>query len=203
MSPARPAPVFHPATLLTAWSGFALSLSFLPLAALAALAIPLAAAAIVLARRRTFGLLKRARWLFLSIALLFAFATPGLLLPGLWGRIGLTHDGLALAAEHVARLLLLLTSLSLLHEMLGTAGLLSGLYWLLAPLRRAWCERIVVRLMLVVEFVEGGAGGGWREWMGGEDAGPASLALSVRKSRWHDALALILVVALVVAVATW
>ena len=187
--------MFHPATLLLAWAGFALVLPLLPLVILVILAVLVPVPALLLARTRTLALLRRARWLFLSIALLFAFATPGLSVPGPLGSIGMTQDGLILAAEHLARLLLLLATLSLLHEHLGTAGMVAGLYWLLGPLYR-WRglpDRIVVRLTLVVEFVESGNVGGWRGWLEEADAGPQSLVLEVRPVRWRDWFALLLI----------
>ena len=197
--------MFHPATLLLVWAGFALVLPImLPVVLALALALVLVPA-VLLAQMRTLALLRRARWLFVSIALLFAFATPGLAVPGPLGQIGMTQDGLVLAAEHLARLLLLLATLSLLHERLGTAGFVTGLHWLLGPLYN-WHdlrERIVVRLMLVVEFVErGSGGGGWREWLGEADTGPRGLTLAIRPPHWPDWLAMVLV-ALGVGMLAW
>jgi hypothetical protein len=196
--------MFHPATLLLAWAGFALVLPLLPLGMLALLLVLALIAAMLLARLRSLALMRRARWLLLSIALLFAFATPGLAVPGPLGGIGLTQDGLALAAEHLSRLLLLLATLSLLHEHLGTAGFVSGLYWLLGPLYRWYGlrERIVVRLMLVVEFVESGNGIGWRYWLSEKnDSGPRTLSLAIRRQHWRDRLALLVVACAVLALA--
>ncbi|HEX8961358.1 MAG TPA: hypothetical protein VF801_00035 [Rhodocyclaceae bacterium] len=197
--------MFHPATLLLAWAAFAFALAYLPLGVLGWLLAPVMLLALAFARQRTRMLLRRTRWLLLSIAVLFAFATPGLLVPGPLGRLGLTQDGLALAGEHVARLLLLLTSLALLHERLGTQGFVGGLYWLLAPLSR-WTglrERIVVRLMLVVEFVEHDRSGNWKHWIDeADDSGPASLPLDVRRARWRDRIAVAAVLC-ALAVLAW
>lgn len=184
--------MFHPATLLVTWAGCALALPLLPLnAALATMAVALVAA-LAFARRRSVVLLRRSRWLLLSIALLFAFATPGLSVPGWPGRIGLTQDGLLLAAEHLSRLVILLATLALLHERLQTAGLLTGLHALLGLARsEALRERIAVRLMLVVEYIEGrDAKAGWRHWLD-DDAGdgPDRLTLAVRRLAWPDWLA--------------
>jgi hypothetical protein len=197
--------MFHPATLLLAWAEFALVLPLLPLAVLATLLPPVGAAAFFFASARTRTLLRRARWLLLSLALLFSFATPGLSLPGLPGRLGMTEDGLLLGAEHLARLLLLLATLALLHERLGTAGFVTGLHWILGGVcrTRELRERIVVRLMLVVEFVDSGKGrGGWRDWLGGADAGPHRLTLTVRQPQLRDWLALALLTA-VAGAAVW
>lgn len=181
--------MFHPATLLVAWAGFACLLPLASLPVLLGLLVAALAAALLLARRRALSLLRRARWLLLSIGVLFAFATPGLAVPGWPGRLGLTQDGLLLAGDHLARLLILLTSLAVLHEHLHTGGLLTGLHALLAPLRERR-ERIVVRLMLVIEFIERGGGQtGWRHWLADDADGPSHLTLGVRPTAWPDWLA--------------
>ncbi|HZV54406.1 MAG TPA: hypothetical protein VFF82_05640 [Rhodocyclaceae bacterium] len=171
----------HPATLLVVWVGFVivlqpLAISGLAWAALVALPVPL-----LLATRRTYLLIRRARWLLFSITMLFALATPGERLPGAIGDVAVTYDGLRLAAEHVLRLILLLASLALLHEHLGTVGMMAGLHWLLAPLAgwRTLRERIVVRLMLVLDNVETSPGGNWRDWLVVDSSGPDSLNLAV------------------------
>lgn len=192
--------MFHPATLLLIWAGCALLLPRYSLAALVPATVLALVSALAYATARTATLLRRARWLLLTIAVLFAVATPGLLAPPPLDRLGITVDGLVLAGEHLARLLILLTTLAILHEHLGSRGLVAGLHWLLAPLF-SWPglrERIVVRLMLVIDFVEGG-GGGWKSWLGDADIGPTSLALEVRPARWFDWAALLCVTGGVVA----
>lgn len=195
--------MFHPATLLVAWAGFAF---LLPLASLSVSLLLLAVAlafALALAGRRTVALLRRARWLLLSLGLLFAFATPGLSLPGWPGRLGMTQDGLLLAAEHLSRLLILLATLALLHERLQTGGLLTGLYALMGLMRRPTLrERIAVRLMLVIEFIEGAERrAGWRHWLTDDDRGPRQLSLAVRPTAWPDWLAWLLLAVTIGALA--
>lgn len=189
---------FHPATQLTAWAALALAMQLMPLAGLvllAVLALPLAA---LLARRRAGLLLRRSRWLLLSIVLLFAFATPGQPLTA-----GITVEGLVLALEHGLRLALMLVTLAIVHERLGNGGLLAGLYLLLAPLGQ-WRQlrgRLVARLLLVLEYVEEGAGpGGWRAWMAEDGAGPDRIELAVAPLLARDwlVLATLAAVALVV-----
>jgi hypothetical protein len=184
--------IFHPATLLFAWGVLVALLQPLPAAALAWIAALVLPLAWLFARQRTLALLRRTRWLFLSIVLLFALATPGQRLPGAIGDLGVTLDGLLLAAEHVLRLLLLLASLAVLHERLGTPGMMVGLHWLLAPIAR-WRtlrERIVVRLMLVLDHVENAPSATWREWLNRDLDGPDRLTLAVGSLRIADWLAL-------------
>ena len=155
--------VFHPATLLAGWGLFVLLVQQLPVAGLGALATVVLLMALRRAPARTRSLLRRARWLLLSIVLLFAFSTPGRPLAA-----GVTVEGLELAGEHGLRLVLLLASLAIVHELVGNGGLLAGLHLILAPLAswRRLRERIVTRLLLVLDYVENGPGpGGWRAWL--------------------------------------
>lgn len=194
-SPVR-AMIFHPAALLLAWAGFALSLQWAGLATVLAAASVSLATALYFAHVRCRNLLYRSRWLLLSLAALFVFFTPGEYLDGMAGSIGVTREGLILGSEYLGRLLALLASLALLHEHVGTQGLLAGLHALLAPF--PWRETTVVRLMLVLEHVECRPSGGWREWLSegsASDGGAAVLHLRQQGFRTRD-LALIGILAI-------
>ncbi|MBU1236137.1 MAG: hypothetical protein KJ634_06600 [Gammaproteobacteria bacterium] len=183
-----PVVTFHPATLLFAWGALVTFMQPLGPKGLAWIAILVLPIAVLFARRRTVLLIRRSRWLFLSIALLFVLATPGQRLPGVLGDIGVARDGILLAAEHILRLLLLLASLATLHERLGTTGMMAGMHWLLAPIAhwRTLRERIVVRLMLVLDHVEGAKAANWREWLNQDQHGPDHLTLVVGTARVVD-----------------
>jgi len=155
--------MLHPATLLVTWICFALILQAATMSLLAGLVTVSFLLAAILAPTRSMRLLRRSRWLLLSIGVLFLFFSPGEYLPGFAGRIGLTYEGVMHAGEQTGRLLAILLSLALLHEHIGTPGLLAGLYKLLRPF--AWRETTVVRLMLVLEFIEDKRVSGWREWL--------------------------------------
>ena len=175
----QPFVIFHPATLLFGWGVFVAlvqPLGDVALAWIAAFTLPMAG---IVAPRRAWLLFRRTRWLLLSIALMFSLATPGQRLPGALGDMGVTLDGLSLALEHILRLLLLLASLAIVHERLGTIGMMAGLHWLLAPLAhwRTLRERIVVRLMLVLDHVENAPATSWREWLDRDLPGPDRMAL--------------------------
>jgi hypothetical protein len=156
----------HPASLLVVWLGFALGLQWLPVSWLLAVAFASVVATACIATERGIGLLRRSRWLLLSLLILYLFVTPGERLPGYWGDIGLTYEGLWQGGEQIARLLAMLASLALLHQAVGTRGLVAGIYWLLRPL--PWRELTVVRLMLVLEFVEQKKQIRWRDWLSPE-----------------------------------
>jgi hypothetical protein len=83
----------------------------------------------------------------------------------------------------------MLSSLALLHQHLGTQGLLAGFHWLLAPF--PWRRATVVRLLLVLEFVEQKNKLGWREWLlpcGDQAFAPDSFVLSVPPLQVRDRL---------------
>lgn len=158
---------FHPAATLLSWVMLVAALQFLSVQGLSWAALALLPFPLIFARQRAFVLLRRTRWLLLSIAVMFVLATPGERLSGVAGDLGITYDGLLLAAEHLLRLTLLLATLALLHERIGTSGMMSGIHWLLAPLAgwKALREKIVVRLMLVLDYVEDTPPTNWRTWL--------------------------------------
>jgi hypothetical protein len=148
--------------------------------------------------------------LLLSLAVLFLFFTPGEYLSGFAGQMGITADGLSQAGLQVGRLLILLISLALVHEYLGTKGLLVGFYWLLRPF--AGRERAVVRLMLILEQVEGlrapqtvsifSQRFAWSEWLKAEPEGEVAnetVWLEVPAMTGYDRLLLALFAVLALA----
>lgn len=182
--------MWHPASLLLSWLIFAAALALMPLPLLLSIAAGTLLLALWQAPARSRSLLKRSRWLLLTLTVLFLFVTPGEYLPGVWGRIGLTREGLDQGAEQLGRLLTLLASLALLHERTGTQGLLAGLHWWLRPF--PWREATVVRLMLVLEFVEQKPTGGWRAWLEIEPDCSSDMQhdyrLAMPPLRWRDRL---------------
>lgn len=179
-----PFPMWHPVSLLLSWFGLVLVLQQLPLFPLIILTLVCLLLAAIYAPERSRSLLWRSRWLLFSLMILFLFITPGEYLPGTWGDIGLTYEGLRQCGEYLGRLLTMLASLALLHQALGTQGLLAGFYWLLGPLPGR--KITVVRLMLVLEFVEQKRQTGWREWLVPEQTGTtASDSYSLAMPNFH------------------
>lgn len=188
--------MLHPASLLLIWLGFALGLQWLPVSWLIVLAMACVIVALAMATERSFNLLRRSRWLLLSLAVLYLFATPGEYLPGILGDIGLTYEGLRQGGEQIGRLLAMLASLAVLHQTVGTQGLLTGFHCLLKPF--PWREATVVRLMLVLEYAEQKSQVRWREWllpsMQTDGALPDSLVLSMPRFRWADGVLMLTVI---------
>lgn len=194
---AKPGVRLHPAVWITFWLVLAVTVQRLDLATLALLSAPTFAGAAFFAAQDAIRPIWRARWLLLTIAILFLLGTPGERLPGWAGEIGMSFDGLALAAGHILRLLLLLATLGWLLGRLGHNGLLAGLYTLLRPFG-ALRDRIVVRLMLALEYVEtGSSAGGWRAWLNPEVvAGPDRVRLVATPPAVLDRILLALCLAL-------
>ena len=139
---------------------------------------------------RWWALLRRMRWLFLTVWLIMAYGTAGEAVFDLaWLP---THEGIAEATLHVARLALMLGCLAWLFTALGKNGLQVALTSLLQPLamRGIATERLVVRLSLVMENLrEELPKGTWRRMLEGHAEtvdGPTVLRVEVPAWRRKD-----------------
>ncbi len=174
--------MLHPTVRLVAWGVMAAMVQFLPSLHLALACAAVILIALILAPQRLGLLLRRTRWLILSLVLLFALATPGVYLIPALGRLGPTAEGLRQGLEHLLRLVFVIASLAVVLQRSGVEGLVAGLHGLMRPF--AWFGfdrgRMAVRLLLVLHYVEQAPPGRhWREWLEGEqaEAGPMRLRL--------------------------
>jgi energy-coupling factor transporter transmembrane protein EcfT len=145
---------------------------------------------------RWWVLLRRMRWLFLTVWLILAYGTAG---DALFNLAWLpTHEGVAEATLHVARLALMLGCLAWLFTALGQSGLQVALVSLLRPLsqRGIATDRLVVRLSLVMENMrEELPKGAWRRMLEGHAEavdGPTTLRAEVLAWRLSDYLVCLL-----------
>lgn len=155
-------------------------------------------------------LLRRARWILLSLLLIYAFATPGMYLFPPAGSASPTMEGLYAGTLQIWRLMVLLAALALLLRTTGMVPLLSGLYVLMKPLKSVGvnAERIAVRLWLTLRYAETSRAKAeskpWTERVrnalepGAEIA--ETLQLEVRPFIWVDWLALLLALCLSITV---
>jgi len=99
---------------------------------------------------------RRMRWLFLSLLLIYAFGTPGELIPLFPVNFSPTFEGLQLGWQQIEKLLIALAALSLLLISSSREQLLLGLYMLLIPFKFIGLnvERFAARLMLTLDYVE-------------------------------------------------
>ena len=110
------------------------------------------------ARQAAWRLLRRMRWLFLSIAVIYLWFTPGApLIPGAASFAAWlpTVDGLWLGALRISALALMATAAALLLSVTARDEILGALRWLMAPLGRLRFpdERFAVRVALSLEAV--------------------------------------------------
>lgn len=98
----------------------------------------------------------RMRWLFVSIFLIYAFATPGELVPLFPIAIAPSFEGLNQVLLQISRLLIALAALNVLLATTSKESLMLGLYILLQPLKYIGMdiERFSARLLLTLAYVE-------------------------------------------------
>lgn len=101
-------------------------------------------------------LLRRARWLLLSMLLIYAFSTPGEYIPHMPDAWAPTYEGLRAGGLQMARLVAMLAALSLLLATSNREDIMAGIYLLLQPLRPLGLdpERFAARLWLTLHYVE-------------------------------------------------
>jgi energy-coupling factor transporter transmembrane protein EcfT len=122
-------------------------------------------------------LLRRVRYIALAIVILFAWYTPGRVVLEAFPGLSPSVEGLALAADHLARLVAAVALVALLLGLRGSDYLVSGLYWVLRPLDLigAARSRLATRLLLVLRYVEQTPEGGWRAWLSDPPAAGAEI----------------------------
>lgn len=103
-------------------------------------------------------LLRRSRWLLITMLVMFGWLTPGTPLPSIPGA---SQEGLLLAADNLARLIVALSIVALLLKALPAPQLVAGMRSLLAPLALLGVprDRIAVRLALTLNEVEASRNG--------------------------------------------
>ncbi len=101
-------------------------------------------------------ILRRMKWFFLVMLVIFAFNTPGQHIHGWDYLLSPTYEGLASGLLQVFRMLTLLAALSLIMAINTKHQLISGFYFMLLPLQSLGLEieRFAARLWLTLEYVE-------------------------------------------------
>ena len=147
---------FHPAAQIVTWCLLVAILQLLNLEILLASAGIILLPAMLASGRKLMQLLRRTRWIMLSLLLVYGYSTPG---RPLWETIGIfspSREGLLDGVVQLARLLSALAALAILLDRLHRQQLIGGLYTLLAPLKLIGMsrERVAVRLALTMHFAE-------------------------------------------------
>lgn len=105
--------------------------------------------------RNNLAMLKRMRWLFLSILIIYLWFTPGqLLLPvlGVWSP---SLEGLNLGLYRISSLVMIVLAVTLLVRSVDRADLISAILWLLTPFSIIGLprERLAIRIALVFDVM--------------------------------------------------
>lgn len=192
--------VVHPTTRLVLWLLLMLAVQWLEGGMLAVVLLPL----LLLGRpvlQRGGRLVWRARWLLVSLFVIFAWGVAG---EPLWQGIAApTHEGLLAALTQLGRLLLMLMSVAAFLEFMPLPSLLTATHRMLHPLQRFGLDpdRGVIRLMLVMRYIETLPRP--RDWRSLLDVPTLSvsevLEIDEHPLRWLDGLVLFSVAAVLLA----
>lgn len=158
----------HPAVQIFIGVCFALITQLLHGYGLVFLAGLLIAFSIVICPSRFFLLIRRTRWILLSIFLIYAYTSTG---EALWPQLGAfspVAGGMNESLLQILRLIAVLACLSILLTSLSQSQFISGLYVLFSPLSVFGVprERIAVRLALTLRYAENtllSTGRNWRD----------------------------------------
>jgi energy-coupling factor transporter transmembrane protein EcfT len=158
--------IFHPATQIVTWCLLVVALQYLPLEYLLIATSLVLLIALIRSTRKLLQLLRRTRWIILSLLLVYAYSTPGLPLLGSLGMFSPSREGLNDGVLQLTRLLATLAGLSILLDRLDRSKLFAGLYTLLAPLQLIGLprERVAVRLALTLHYAESAMLRGKQSW---------------------------------------
>ena len=147
---------FHPAAQILTWCLLVAAMQMLTLKVLLTAVAPVLLFALVLSKHKFIQLLRRTRWIMLSLLLIYAYSTPGEPLLDALGAFSPIREGVADGMLQLVRLLAALAGLSILLDNLHRQALIAGLYTLFAPLQ--WLglshERVAVRLALTLHYAE-------------------------------------------------
>ena len=148
--------MFHPATQILSWCLLVIFMQALALDMLLITAGLILLCAFAVSRHKFIQLVRRTRWIMLSLLLIYAYSTPGQPLLGTLGMFSPTREGLADGILQLTRLLAALAGLAILLDRLHRQQLIAGLYSLFVPLQ--WLglsrERLAVRLALTLHYAE-------------------------------------------------
>lgn len=100
--------------------------------------------------------IKRFKWFFLVMMIIFAFNTPGEHLATWPFSLSPTYEGLLAACTQILRICVMLAALSLIMAANTRQQLISGFYFIFSPLKHLGfeVERFAARLWLTLHYVE-------------------------------------------------
>ena len=194
--------VFHPAVQILTWCLLVATVQHLSLIPLLLIAALVFLASISMSCKKLLQLIRRTRYLMLSLLLIYAYSTPGLAVFAALGIFSPSLEGLHDGIMQLARLLVALAGLAILLDRLHRQQWMAGIYTLFLPLH--WLglsrERFTVRLALTLHYAELAMLRSSQRWQDilhslsdeHDDAPEQTLTLLVYRYTLADALLLIL-----------
>jgi len=172
-SPQASGEFLHPASLILIWLAFAFCVPWLRPAELSAIVLLFSLPLLLRHSAQYHKLLRRSRWLLISMILVYAFVTPGVAAVAVLGAYSPSQEGLLSGGLQALHLLALLATLALLLATTSRDRILAGLYFLLRPfvLIGVDIDRVASRIWLTLHYAEKAERGGsrrsgeWRERM--------------------------------------
>ncbi|WP_051937807.1 CbiQ family ECF transporter T component [Ferriphaselus sp. R-1] len=181
--------MLHPAAQILLWIILTLALQLAKPALLLGLGTVLLLLAMWAAADRLRQLLRRTRWIMLTLLVIYAWTTPGIPLLENLPAFSPTLEGVQDGALQLGRLFCALAALAILLTRLDTPQLISGVYWLCWPLRFLGLarDRLAVRLALTLHYAESAMFSRKAGWRGSleEMLAPATVAPGVIELPHH------------------
>jgi energy-coupling factor transport system permease protein len=199
----------HPSVQILIWIWLALLVQRLNITALIFVCTGVLGGALKVCPASFLGLLRRTRWVVLSLLLIYSYTTPGVALLSSLGIFSPTLEGMMDGGMQLARLLCVLAGLAILLTGLSQAQLIGGLYVLLYPLHCLGFsrERFAVRLALTLEKAEATmqeTASHWRvaiaEALAPAQLGATKVEVQTQSFKWIDGVWLLACVALLIGV---
>lgn len=164
----------HPAVRILLLVTFALMIQLLGRGDVILVALMMLCLLLWRGMRKFLNLLKRGKWLFLSLILIYAMSTPGELVPFFPDLISPTYEGVESGLLQVGRLGCMLAALALLLSTTSREKMISGIFYLLNPFNRLGLKAstFAARLWLTLHYIENM---------------PPRLVQELQKSHWNIA----------------
>lgn len=191
----------HPAVQLFAWMALVISVQILsPLLVFLFCAL-LTLSAFKLSGERFAQLLRKTRWIAVSLLLIYAYTSPGELL---WAQLGIlspVYEGVIQGLLQLARLIIVLAGLAILLTQLTQSQLISGLYTWLKPLDflGGARKRAAIRLALTLSYADHALNdmANWKDnlehMIAPQRSSAGSVELTVKNWTKSDYLAIVLI----------
>jgi len=147
---------FHPTVQILTWGILVVVMQMLTVRLSLMFAVVVVLWALLVSASKFMQLVRRTRWIMMSLVLIYAFSTPGQPLLMMLGDWGPSLEGVTGGAVQLLHLLAVISGLAILLDRLGRDQLIAGLYTMFAPLQ--WIglsrERFAVRVALTLHYAE-------------------------------------------------